>query len=87
MKDEKGEIFTTGAIPPGKQVNINLYNELDKGVYELKAIATDYDFKILNDLVENGKNYSEREKAKLLAKATMPVKHTLSTTLKVEKKS
>ena len=85
MKNEKGEIFTTGAIPPNRQVNINLWNELDAGIYELKAIATDYDFKTINDLMKNGENYSEKEKAKLMAEATMPVKHTLSTTLIIKK--
>ena len=85
MKDENGEIFTTGAIPPNRQVNINLWNELDEGIYELKAIATDYDFKTINDLMKNEDKYSEQEKAKLLAEATMPVKHTLSTTLIIKK--
>ena len=85
MKNEKGEIFSTGAIPPNRQVDINLFNELDEGVYELKAIATDYDFNIINDLVNNEEKYSEKEKAELLAKAVMPVKHTLSTTLIVRK--
>lgn len=85
MKNEKGEIFTTGAIPPNRQVNINLWNELEEGIYELKAIATDYDFKTINDLMENEDKYSEAEKAKLLAEATMPVKHTLSTILIIKK--
>ena len=85
MKDENGEIFTTGAIPPNRQVDINLFNELDKGIYELKAIATDYDFKTMNDLVENEDKYSDKEKAELLEKAIMPVRHTLSTTLIIEK--
>ena len=85
MKDENGEIFTTGAIPPNRQVDLNLFNALDKGIYELKAIATDYDFKTMNDLVENEDKYSEREKAELLEKAIMPVRHTLSTTLIIEK--
>ena len=85
MKNEKGEVFTTGAIPPNRQVNINLWNELDEGIYELKAIATDYDFKKINDLMKNEGKYSESDKAKLLAEATMPVKHTLSTTLIIKK--
>ena len=85
MKNENGEIFTTGAIPPNRQVDINLWNELDEGVYELKAIATDYRFNVINDLVENEDKYSEKEKAELLANAIMPVKHTLSTTLIIKK--
>lgn len=85
MKDEKGEIFTTGAIPPNRQVNINLWNELDEGVYKLEAIATDYNYEILNELTQHREKYSDKDYAELLNEATMPVSHTLSTILIVEK--
>ena len=85
MKDESGNIFTTGAIPPNRQVNVNLWNQLEKGVYQLDVKATDYDYKILSDINDNKDKYSDKEYQSLLTKATMPVKHTLSTTLIINK--
>ena len=85
MMDEKGEIFTTGAIPPNRQVNINLWNQLDEGVYKLEAVATDYNYKILNEITKNKELYSEKDFAELMQEAKMPVQHTLSTTLLVKK--
>lgn len=85
MKDESGNIFTTGAIPPNRQVNVNLWNQLEKGVYQLDVKATDYDYNLLSDINENKDKYSDKEYQSLLTKAIMPVKHTLSTTLIINK--
>ena len=85
MKDERGNVFTTGAIPPNRQVNVNLWNQLEKGVYQLDVKATDYDYNLLSELNENKSNYSDKEYNSILQKATMPVKHTLSTTLIIKK--
>ncbi len=85
MKDENGNIFTTGAISPDRQVNINLWKELDEGAYQLEAIATDYDYAILSELNQNKDKYSDAEYAALLKKAKMPISHTLSTELIVKK--
>ena len=56
MKNESGSVFTTGAIPPGREVRINLFKELGEGAYQLQAVATDYDFAVLSDLIENEEN-------------------------------
>ena len=85
MKDESGKVFSTGAIPPNRQVNINLWNQLDAGEYLLEVKATDYDYSILTELNENKEKYSEKEYQSLSNEATMPVHHTLSTTLKIIK--
>ena len=85
MKDENGKAFSTGAIPPNRQVNINLWNQLDAGNYQLEVKATDYDYSILTELNENKDKYSEKEYQSLLNEATMPVYHTLSTTLIISK--
>ena len=85
MKDESGKAFTTGAIPPNKQVNINLWKQLKKGKYLLEVKATDYDYTILKEITDNRSNYSDREYQSLLNEAIMPVHHTLSTTLIIKK--
>ena len=85
IKDESGKAFTTGAIPPNKQVNINLWKQLKKGKYLLEVKATDYDYTILKEITDNRSNYSDREYQSLLNEAIMPVHHTLSTTLIIEK--
>lgn len=85
MTNKDGSTYSTGAIPPGKQVSLNLWKQLDKGVYEIKVIATDYDYKLLKELSENEKSYSSSEYASLLSKAMKPVSHTLTTTLKIVK--
>ena len=85
MKNESGKAFSTGAIPPNRQVNINLWNQLDAGEYLLEVKATDYDYGILTELNESKENYSEKEYKSLLNEATMPVHHTLSTTLIISK--
>ena len=85
MKNESGKPFSTGAIPPNRQVNINLWNQLDAGEYLLEVKATDYDYSILTDLNENKGKYSDKEYQSLLNDAIMPVHHTLSTTLKIIK--
>ena len=58
---------------------------LEKGVYQLDVKATDYDYNLLSDINENKDKYSDKEYQSLLTKATMPVKHTLSTTLIINK--
>ena len=85
LKDESGNNFSTGALPPDRQVNINLWNQLDAGNYQLEVKATDYDYSILTELNENKDKYSEKEYQSLLNEATMPVHHTLSTTLIISK--
>lgn len=85
MKDESGNIFSTGAIPPNRQVNVNLWNQLEAGEYLLEVKATDYKYDILKDLNENKSKYSDKEYQSLLTKATMPIHHSLSTTLIIKK--
>ena len=85
MKDESGKVFSTGAIPPNRQVNVNLWKQLDKGIYQLEVKATDYNYNLLSELNNNKNKYSDREYQSLLNKATMPVHHTFSTTLIISK--
>ena len=85
MKNESGNIFSTGAIPPNRQVNVNLWNQLEAGEYLLEVKATDYKYDILKDLNENKSKYSDKEYQSLLTKATMPIHHSLSTTLIIKK--
>lgn len=85
MKDKSGKVFSTGAIPPNKQVKINLWKQLKKGNYSLEVRATDYDYSILKELTDNRNKYSDRDYQSLLNEATKPVHHTLSTTLIITK--
>lgn len=81
MKDESGKIFLTGAIPPNKQVKINLWKQLKRGNYLLEVRATDYDYSIVKELTDNRDKYSDRDYQSLLNEATKPVHHTFSTRL------
>ncbi|MBR3149676.1 MAG: hypothetical protein IKF64_05845 [Eubacterium sp.] len=85
IKDKGGKVFTTGAIPPDKQVKINLWKKLKQGNYTLEVKATDYDYTILKELTDNRSKYSDKDYQSLLNEATKPVHHTLSTTLIIKK--
>ena len=85
IKDKSGKVFTTGAIPPDKQVKINLWKKLKQGNYSLEVRATDYDYSILKELTDNRNKYSDKDYQSLLNEATKPVHHTLSTTLIIKK--